>query len=278
MSHSSLVSGARRPSRQGLTLLELVVVLTILVALGGILVPVLGNFLTRSHVATCATNINELSKSVLQFNAEKGAYPDRWQTGIAGVNIPVDTMWQGQPDVAAGEVINNAVHNQTGIQTDVLDGDDIAALAAARITTVYDHGAATDVTFSIDATDRPLTVGEALIFLTNEQAIAINLPGNAAATPNTIAAQRYVWLGMGPECTLFGQGALEAPAHFSDVETLRADRAYSRFGSVFQLANDAGVALSTAKFKRITFNLEGTADGFETAENHIKVFYEEVRN
>jgi len=277
MSHSSLVSGARRPSRQGLTLLELVVVLTILVALGGILVPVLGNFLTRSHVATCATNINELSKSVLQFNAEKGAYPDRWQTGIAGVNIPVDTMWQGQPAVAAGAVINEAVHGQSGILTAPLNGDDIDALAAARITTVYDHGAATDVTFSIGAAPR-LVLGGDLIFLTNEQAIAINLPGDAAALPNVIAAQRYVWLGMGPECTLFGQGALEAPAHFSDVETLRADRAYSRFGAVFQLANDAGVALSTAKFKRITFNLEGTADGFETAENHIKVFYEEVRN
>ena len=48
----------------GLTLIELVVVLTILMALGSLLVPMLGSMLGRTHMAKCATTIPEISKLV----------------------------------------------------------------------------------------------------------------------------------------------------------------------------------------------------------------------
>ena len=53
------ISRAKK-TRNGLTLIELIVVLVILVGLGGLLVPTISNALSRTHVATCATTYPEV--------------------------------------------------------------------------------------------------------------------------------------------------------------------------------------------------------------------------
>jgi len=49
-------------NRQGLTLLELVVVMVILVALAGILVPMLPSMLGRAHAVNHSANVSEMNK------------------------------------------------------------------------------------------------------------------------------------------------------------------------------------------------------------------------
>lgn len=261
--------GRARNSR-GLTLIELVVVLTILVALGGIVVPVVGNFFTRSHVATCTTNIPELSKLMIMKASENGAYPDGFQTGIASA-----AFTHGAISVASGDVVNNTLNGASGLQTHTLTADEVLALNGAGITTVYDHGVASDPTFEIDPTSRTLAAGQELVALTNEQAEAISLP-IGTGTSTAIANQRYVWLGLGPECTLFGAVAMEAPAHFGDDPDRGPNDVFSRFGAIFQLADETGGALETAKFKRITYSIDGEV--FETIDSHVQVFWEDTDN
>src|SRR5208282_5533765 len=52
----------RTPQRPGLTLIELIVVMMILIALAGLLIPMLPGMLTRAHTSTCSTNIGECDK------------------------------------------------------------------------------------------------------------------------------------------------------------------------------------------------------------------------
>ena len=66
-----------RKARRGLTLLELVVVLAILVAIGGLVVPLLGNYLHRANIASCAVNIPEMDKWIQTYTNLYAAYPDR---------------------------------------------------------------------------------------------------------------------------------------------------------------------------------------------------------
>lgn len=271
-------------SRKGLTLLELVVVLTILVALGGILVPVLGNFLARSHVATCSTNIPELTKAVLLHNTEKARLPDRWQTGVAGTAIPAGGLFQGSPAIAAGGIVNVVLNTAlpdftaaNALQIYALVTTDVDGLEAAGIENVIDHGTtATNPTFDVGGVNEAVAVGTQVIRLTNQQARDVNLPFDIAGVLTDPAPQRYIWLAFGPENTLFGNGALEAPTIFSDDADRLPLNMYLRFGSVIQLANDNGGALETAKFKRVTYSSNGM--GFETIDSHVKVFYEDTAN
>ena len=57
-------TNALNTSRQGLTLLELLIVLTILIALGGIVVASLPGLLERTQAATAAANVSEIDSAV----------------------------------------------------------------------------------------------------------------------------------------------------------------------------------------------------------------------
>jgi Tfp pilus assembly protein PilE len=60
-------------NRAGLTLMELIVVL---VGLASIIIPLMPNMLFRTHNATGAVNMQEISKSVQTYQAQYFQYPD----------------------------------------------------------------------------------------------------------------------------------------------------------------------------------------------------------
>src|SRR5207245_6349560 len=77
----------KSPARRGLTLMELVIVLVILVALAGIVIPLLPNMLTRAHTASAATNMQEVIKLIATYAQLTFAYPDGWDSLTDGANI-----------------------------------------------------------------------------------------------------------------------------------------------------------------------------------------------
>ncbi|MEM9386644.1 MAG: type II secretion system protein [Pseudomonadota bacterium] len=261
-------------SQRGLTLIELVVVLTILVATGGILVPVINNALTRSHVATCATNFSEVSKMLIAANATLGNFGDNWTTDIFGAGA------------GAGEPVNNSATNTDGggggggsLQTGLLTTDQVAAINELGIVNVCNHGdpAAVDgydVTFNsgidtLGATCLTLDDATPVLILTDVQAAEVFLPA-------TTGSQQYVWLGIDKPWTLLGTLTPEPPVHFGDTEGALPNQAYSRFGAVF-LVDDGGVGTGdgSAEFKRVSYNLDGSL--FETGDNHIGIQWDEVQ-
>src|SRR5579862_6496570 len=74
-------------TRNGLTLMELIVVLMILVALAGIIIPMLPSMLTRAHVATHTTNVTEIAKLILTYQATHPGFPDQWDSMTDGNNM-----------------------------------------------------------------------------------------------------------------------------------------------------------------------------------------------
>ncbi len=250
-----------RASRHaGLTLIELVVVLTILVALGGVLVPVVGNSLTRSHVATCAVNYPELTKILIQMEATRGDLGDGWTTGVFDSD---------------GSPVNNSALNTDGggggagiLATGTLTADEVTALTDYGITTVWNHGDPTasdyDVTFNPGLTSEAITAATQVIVLTDSQAQDIYLQVGGS--------EKYIWLGIDKTWDALGDVTPEPPVHFGDAEGSLPTQSYSRFGAIFQVADADGDPM--AEFKRVSYCIDGSA--FETGDNHIGVHWQDV--
>src|SRR5262245_55115196 len=69
-------AGGVRLRRDGLTLMELVIVLVILVAIAGIVVPLMPNILDRAHSSTGAANLGDVSRLVLSYKGLHHQYPN----------------------------------------------------------------------------------------------------------------------------------------------------------------------------------------------------------
>ncbi|MEM6552382.1 MAG: type II secretion system protein [Planctomycetota bacterium] len=268
MRSSRILAHSRNARRRGLTLIELVVVLTILVALGSILVPIIGNALTRSHVATCATNIPEISKALIFAQATSGDFGDGWTTGV----------------FASGTVVNNSALIAFGgdgsdtLVAAVLTADEVSALNDLGITNVFEHGDpgsvdGWDVTFNSNLTTTTLDTTTPIITLNAAQVSSLNLPAAGAG-------EKYIWLGIDETWSLLGTITTEPPVHFGDTDGAYPNQVYSRFGAIFLLTeDDAGAADNedaSAAFQMVSYNLEG-GDGFETADNHIGIHWDEVQ-
>ncbi|MEM9446549.1 MAG: type II secretion system protein [Verrucomicrobiota bacterium] len=249
LNHSAPAKSRR--SKKGLTLIELLVVLVILIGIGGLLVPTINNALTRTHVSSCATTFPEVHQMMQRVQLEFGEFGTDFDSGID----------------QDGTAVN-------GTNFEALSADQAAALAAVGITSVIDHDAAAtatgfNVTFNINPDGDPartLADGENVITLTQDQAQSIFLDHDGVA-------DKYVWFGIGRDWSLLGSLAPEPPVHFGDTAGLLPDEVHSRFGVVFQVA-DADGDFERAEFKRVSYSLDG-AD-FETGDNHIEVYWEEV--
>jgi prepilin-type N-terminal cleavage/methylation domain-containing protein len=236
--------------RRGLTLIELIVVLIILVGLGGLLVPVIGNALTRTHVATCSANFPEITQALMRMDALRGNFGNNWDSGME----------------SGGGALNGI-----GYTTEALVAGEELALAAAGITQVFDHTASPsadyNVTFNPEYVPaRALAVGQELITMTDDQARAVFLP--------VVNNEKYVVLGIGPNWTGLRDVAFEMPVHFGDTPGTLPHEVYSRFQGIFQVADAAGNPLPRAQFKGVTIALNG--ESYETADFHSAVYWTEV--
>ena len=242
-------STTRKAGRRGLTLIELVVVLTILVAMGGLLVPMIGSALTRTHVATCSATYPELTKMLSQMHLTTFSYGDNWTTGV-------DT---------AGDAVNG------GLTAGTLEADEVTALAEIGIVNVWDHAAPVDrtadynITFEPELTSETLSDSTSVLVLDDTQAAAIFL--------ETAGDEKYVWFGIDTVWDGVGTVTPEPPVHFGDADNALPHQAYSRFGAIFQVADADGNAM--AEFKRVSYSLDGEGN-FETADNHIGIHWQEV--
>lgn len=260
----TLRPSTRRPAhacsrrRRGLTLIELVVVLVILTALGAILVPIVGSAITRSHLATCLTNFPEVTRMLNQASNLQGSYGNNW-TNPVGVLVADGTQFTPT----------------------VLSADEIAALGDLGLETFTTPDPATadyNVTFNngVESQTPSGLAGEQVVVLTAAAAEGLFLPTPAAN-------QKYVWFAIDKSWSLLGTVTPEPPVHFGDAPGALPDEVYSRFGAVFLITeDDAGAADNadaSASFKRVTLyigNAAGTGGAFETADAHSAVYWQEI--
>lgn len=210
-------------NRQGLTLLELVVVMVILVALAGILVPMLPGMLGRAHAVNHSANVIEINKVWGLYANMNGGYPDGLDSLISGTGL-YDKVHSDE-DLLAGQL--------TDAQAD--------ALKAAGVRNVYLMNNATDNATmepygATPATATPIDENGYAAFL-NAAAVRRLFGDTATTVVDDDAPSEYVVLGVGQNCTAIGTnfGMQSAPIHFDDHGHSPVEH-YSRFGVVFNTA------------------------------------------
>jgi len=222
-------------ARRGLTLLELVVVIAILAALAGILVPLLPNVIFKAHASAGATNLGEIAKAVQLFNVENGnSYPNQ-----------LDNL------ANSSGLLSYVPTDGTSLTTDALNANDVQALAGGNgqpgcgITAVaqivasksdgtwsptfnpYDLASGTSPSTIMTPIPYGATSGPTAAFLNPAVAAA-----KLGATNNGV--ERYVVFGLGKFATCVGQTMDEAPVWYNPTAGQDPDQVYCRFGLVFQ--------------------------------------------
>lgn len=207
-------------NRQGLTLLELVVVMVILVALAGILVPMLPSMIGRAHAVNHSANVAEINKIWGLYANMKGGYPDHLDSLVAANALYVKLP--SNEDLLVAEL--------TDPQAD--------ALKAAGVQHVYNMNNATDnATMEPYASLVAVDIDEDVHAAFLNGAAARRLFGVNATTVADDAASDFVVFGVGQNCTVIGAnfGMQSAPIHFNDHGHSPMED-YSRFGVVFNTA------------------------------------------
>jgi len=274
--------------RKGLTLIELVVVLTILIALAGILVPMLPSMLTRGHDASCATNLPEINKSLQTYYMLYGGYPDQCDALTDGTKM-VDYLAGGtlDPLIPGGGTVTTEAGGQ--LTADTLAANELAAVNAAGIQyvhTMVGTSATGATTTGWDPTFNPYAAAQtAPTLITTSTKLAFFEPAsnaNAAAIAQHLGLSltgKYLVLGLGQRCTLVGKGINECPVHFGDTQALNPSFGYERF-AILYLVSDPGNPNATPPTPARTISqvqLSGVFmladDGFEDANDHIQEFY-----
>jgi prepilin-type N-terminal cleavage/methylation domain-containing protein len=260
--------------RRGLTLIELVVVIAILVVLGGLLVQNLPNMMKRTHLAKCSDTIWSLNNTWNQAYASNVRYPDVYDSLLSGGTVDTRLSSGLKAQITAG----------------TLTTTDVAALQTIGITRVVDLQATAptqSVTYDAapyGATARVLADGAnvAELNLTAHEAA-----GNILQLKRHMVRQsdgsmfddranvRYVVFGIGPNCTAVGSGKKiqEAPVHFAGDDSINPTTVYQRYLAVFSLSRDASGNV-TANFEAMAGN---DTTGPSSGEAHVRQFHETAK-
>ena len=236
----------RRPAaRRGLTLIELVVVMAILAALAGILIPTLSGMLNRAHSSSSATNISEVAKLIQTYHTQYLGYPDNFDSLVTSTTgtqatylLPQDVT--ASPDftsVTLDDDLTESLHH-AGIKNVTQMVEKAANTTTGNYRwnpTFYPYAAP----IAPQTTPATTPIAEGSVFL--------GLNGAAAAREfSAPATATYVMFGIGKYSTL-SRSMLDAPVHFGSEADSAPQMVYSRYLVVFQLTDADNVPLENAK-------------------------------
>ena len=258
-------------NRRGLTLLELVVVMVILVALAGILVPMLSGMLGRARVAEQSTNVAELLKTwqIFQATNTNHYYPD-------GLDSLVDASGTVYAKLPGRDLTDASSANLFTVQT-------LTQLASAVTTTTNPVDAATLVdrvrnlgiqnVYAMDSTTTNATFEPYGTGVTLPTAIPVAAGTNLVRLSAIPVIEKlngptdgvYVVLGIGSKCTIVGYGGIaSAPVHASDEANVSPITSYARYGVVFNLKPTTPQLVGIVAFH---------SDGIATGDDALRDYY-----
>lgn len=271
-----MTSRIRNSSRRsGFTLLELLMVLLILVALAGVLIPVLTNMGTRAHGSASAANIAEIAKAVQTHEAMHNERPNGFDSLIE------DLAGSGAPTAIVGTEDGEPLGGGQLVFADLSSAAGGARIAEA----LNDIGI--DITFLLDSdtlnktfeayVDQDGTVGPDPIlidssgpsgFVATLDAVGIaTLRLEPISVTTTQGIQAYVAFGLGEFCTMVGKSMLEAPVHFPE-EGSPIDH-YSRYLLVYAIPAEGPARLATVAAAH--------DEGLAGLNAHLSEYYETQR-
>jgi prepilin-type N-terminal cleavage/methylation domain-containing protein len=251
-----------RPHRRGLTLIELVVVMVILAAVAGIVLPLLPGMVTRAHSSTSATNIGEVAKAIQTHQAAYLAYPNNLDSIITGSGAVATYV----PGAASGDFV---VVNATANHVDSLNEVGVTHLAQMVESaggdwnpTFYPYGANSALS--------PKVAPISTVIATGTPLATLSLAAKQRLGLATDADTLYVVLGMGGYTSMQGKTLQEAPVHFADKQGEGPNKAYARYGVIFQVTNGTQVLEKAQLTQVVAFH----DDGIVGLNQHLAEYHE----
>ncbi len=226
-----MIQNSGKPSkslRQGLTLLELLIVLTILIALGGIVVASLPGLLERTQAATAAANVSEIDAAIRRgLLTNRGTLGNRFDSLISSSS--------------AGQVAGYVGGSQN-FQAGSLSAKELEALAELGVTQLVPaNDVSENVTFNSHIQQEVELGTEAKVCELSQEYAGIAMFRLWNIEPK--ASLRYIVFGLGQRCTLVGGGARavfkEAPIHFSEDAASNPKKMYSRYLLIVEIDNSS---------------------------------------
>jgi type II secretory pathway pseudopilin PulG len=259
--------------RGGLTLIELIVVLVILVALAGMLVVTLPSMLGRAHTASGATNVGEVTKFVQ-------VYEQLYQSQPTDLDALTDTTTAAIPDYLPGGAtpVGGQVSSLTltATQADALTGAGISRLAPMHPNRAAFTATNTPTFNPYSGGSLPVTTGVRVLRLT--EAVVEGPSGlvSEADIVNTYG-DVYVVFGFGKRCSMVGKVTTEPPTHFGDSADDNAANVYGRVGLVYRIARGTGTTGTPASIdlgKPVFIGAVALhGDGIAGGGAHIEEYY-----
>lgn len=234
-------------ARRGLTLIELVVVLAILITLAGILVPKLKNYFSKGHGTGGATNIAEIAKYWELYRVDYGsyaAYPDQLDNLVDSGGTLYNNAGVSYLSTPPTMLTNTAL---TGGATGTAAALNNLGLLNLWVPTT---GAQADVT-NPTGTLTPVAAGQQVATLVTTDALSLENLNGWGQTAADIAGSTYFVFGIGSHNTGNGNVMLEAPTHISDNSGADPTSIYNRFYVVYRVTTAAyagGPKVGSAKF------------------------------
>lgn len=245
-----------RASTRGLTLIELVVVLAILIALAGLIIGNFPSMLRRASSATAANTIQDIGRAVGSKFQLESVYGDSYDNLFDNTDLTKITL----PTLAAGELL--------GAGASAIGTSELAALNKAGIVNVikpipFVLGTTPDATWAVAAGLSPVVLTDTSVVGT------ANLTLQAKLIPNNAtwgAITKVVIFGVGKNATIVGNSALlEAPTRTGTSVNDAATTHYQRYCVAFVIHTPPGTSTLRATFLGA---LAPTVDGFQLTEDN----------
>ena len=232
------VLGGRRRARGavsagGFTLIELMCVLLILVALAGIVVPKMSNYIQKAHSGAAASNISTLMSVVETYRANHlfQGYPDYFDS----LDDPTSgTVWAGVPSAAAVCLTPLQLDAQ---MANAMNSAGLNNVMNSNTLVISPSGGGNNATFDLPTSSVALTTGTYVMQISNAAgsaglaALQLNVPNFDPVNYN------YVLLGLGDSCKIVGSDIDQAPVHF---DTIDPSIYYQHYGVVFAVPVTGG--------------------------------------
>lgn len=241
-----------RASTRGLTLIELVVVLAILVALAGLIIGNFPSLLRKASGSTSANTIQDISRAMSIRYTTKGSYA----SGFDSLLNTSGSLFSKLPAAASQQI--------TASTPTAADATALYNIGVQQICHLDE--AAADATWSVSSTNNlvSITNGPPKLALASTALFGKLIPNNA-----TLISPFVYIMGVGKVSTLIGPDStlLEAPTRTGTSELDNSANFYQRYCVAFLIDGAAG-----NRRARFLGAVAPAASGFELTEDAQKTY------
>ncbi|MSU36070.1 MAG: prepilin-type N-terminal cleavage/methylation domain-containing protein [Pedosphaera sp.] len=227
-------------ARSGLTLIELVVVLAVLVALAGLIIGNFPGIIRKASRSSGATSVQDLSRAVQYSYTTTLKYP----TGFDSLLETATTLYNKLPPTST----NAGIYAGAQLTPGTISAPEGAALVKIGLTNSLRHTAAV----STDVTWTSTLPGQTAYSFDNAANLSVTTINSTVAysvfkaDTNNFSAKKWLIFGVGAGCSLVGPNAtiLEAPVHYGADASQNPKDYYQRYAVCFEVDSSGSTIIA----------------------------------